>query len=352
VNNVAVACARFLYLAGTNNSSQGSVFAFGIDPRSGALTAVPESPFASFYTASDAVVDPSGRFLYLADGGVSGYAINGVSGALTPTPNSPYIAGDTPIALRVSPSGKFLYVANHYGYDISIFTIDSTTGALTLSSTVSLGSTLEPWDLEINDAGTFLYVTSEDYSQAFNGILKSYLGMYAIDSNTGDLSPIKGSPLTFSQVGIANLAIRPTSSVLYVYVGGNILAYNVNSSTGTLTPLAASPVLTNVTFEPFTFTPDGALALAATVDFNTSARTIAVYRIDPNSGAWNQVPNSPFAAGAGADSIVVEPTGRFVYLVGASGIDVYTLANSTGSLTPIAGFQFTFNGNSGAFTTN
>src|SRR5262249_3099920 len=68
-------------------------------------------------------------------GNVSAYTIDGTTGALTPVAGSPFPAGMGPISVTVDPTGQFAYVANRGSdfelSDVSAYTIDGTTGALT-----------------------------------------------------------------------------------------------------------------------------------------------------------------------------------------------------------------------------
>ena len=71
-------------------------------------------------------------FAYVANefsGNVSAYTINPTTGALTPIAN--YTAGTQPASVTVDPTGKFAYVANYGGANVSAYRINSTTGALT-----------------------------------------------------------------------------------------------------------------------------------------------------------------------------------------------------------------------------
>ena len=63
-------------------------------------------------------VDPSGRFAYVANlvgDNVSAYTINSSTGALSAVAGSPFAAGNDPWSVTVDPSGKFAYVANFDG---------------------------------------------------------------------------------------------------------------------------------------------------------------------------------------------------------------------------------------------
>jgi hypothetical protein len=77
------------------------------------LTQVPGSPYAAGTVPNTVAVDPSGKFVYVANecavdfcasgiGSVSAYAINSASGALTPVIGSPFAAGVRPKSLAIA----------------------------------------------------------------------------------------------------------------------------------------------------------------------------------------------------------------------------------------------------------
>jgi 6-phosphogluconolactonase (cycloisomerase 2 family) len=110
----------------------------------GSPSAVGVAPFAF-------AVEPTEHFMYvvnagsnaITNGNISQYSINSTTGALTLLPGSGFPVGTNPVAMLVHPSGKYLYVANSGTSNVSQFTIDPTTGVLTelTTTTVSSGST-------------------------------------------------------------------------------------------------------------------------------------------------------------------------------------------------------------------
>ncbi|HEU4645661.1 MAG TPA: beta-propeller fold lactonase family protein, partial [Burkholderiales bacterium] len=98
-----------------------------IDGATGALSEIAGSPFAG---GGQLAVDPTGKFAYVATGGnVSAYTINATTGALTGI--GAFAAGASPYRVAVDPSGQFAYAVNRGGNDISAYSIDPVTGALT-----------------------------------------------------------------------------------------------------------------------------------------------------------------------------------------------------------------------------
>ncbi|MFN8641436.1 MAG: beta-propeller fold lactonase family protein [Candidatus Binatia bacterium] len=130
-----VARADFLYV--NNNAAANSVSAFSVNAGSGALTAVPGSPFATGgaggFTADIDSIAICGDVLYASNGNGSSamaFLINETSGALTPVLGSPFATGSCPTGLACTPANDRLYVGNFCSDSLSIFDVNPTTGAL------------------------------------------------------------------------------------------------------------------------------------------------------------------------------------------------------------------------------
>jgi YVTN family beta-propeller protein len=65
---------------------------------------------------------------------VSMYTINATTGVLTSI--GTIATGQSPTLIAIHPSGKFAYVTNSASNDVSIYSIDAATGALTLIGTI------------------------------------------------------------------------------------------------------------------------------------------------------------------------------------------------------------------------
>ena len=74
-----MAKGNFIYVA---NNGDSAVSGFAVNPTTGALTAVPESPFAAVPGCATVWIHPSGKFLYGEnfDGSISAYSINPTTG--------------------------------------------------------------------------------------------------------------------------------------------------------------------------------------------------------------------------------------------------------------------------------
>lgn len=236
---VATPNGRFLYVPDVNQ-----IDALGVDTTTGVPTVIPSSPFAA---AGDEqlVVDPSGQFLYASDGespgGILAFAV-GPTGALTPVSGSPFAIPNQSVAnsepYGIVDTGQFVYAALLGSSQIAAFSIDSSTGALTPVPGSPFPSTgVLPAILTFT--GKFLYVIN-----ATDGSISGY----TINPASGALTPIPGSPF-----GSENtyFVIDASGKYLYVSQSSAILSWNINPTTGVLTPGA----------EDFSYDGEGSLWL-------------------------------------------------------------------------------------------
>jgi 6-phosphogluconolactonase (cycloisomerase 2 family) len=92
----------------------------------------------------------------------------------------------------------------------------------------------------VDSSGEFAYVVNE-CGNIFCSLIGS-VSAYTIDSSTGALSPISASPFA-TGMSPRSVAVHPSSRFAYVActVNGNVSAYTIDRSTGALTPISASP---------------------------------------------------------------------------------------------------------------
>jgi 6-phosphogluconolactonase len=174
---------KFAYVPNGDGIVPSSVAMYTINATTGALTSIGTIAIEGF--AGSVTVDPSGKFAYVATpnatfgsaGNVSIYTINATTGALAAI--GTIAAGTGPVSAVVDPSGKFAYVANSASNDVSMYTIDATTGGLTPSGTIATGPS--PTSIAIHPSGKFAYVTNSGSNS---------VSMYSIDSATGTLTLI------------------------------------------------------------------------------------------------------------------------------------------------------------------
>ena len=95
------------------------------------------SPVPADYCAGSVTVDPFGKFAYVTNywgDDVSMYTIDAPTGALTSI--GAVAAGRFPTSIAITPSGRFAYVTNSGSNSVSMYSIDAATGALTLIGTM------------------------------------------------------------------------------------------------------------------------------------------------------------------------------------------------------------------------
>jgi 6-phosphogluconolactonase len=213
--------------------SPQEIVQWDIDSSTGALTDVSHIIEPANTSLFQGIIDPSGRFLFAADGEnrIFAYVI-GSGGALSSISGSPFTIPSGGNPTYIEATGKFLY-ALLYGGGVAAFTIDNSTGAL-----VSVPGSPFPTTyfltsgLAIDPVGKFLYVTEAD----------ALTDGFTIDANSGALAAITGSPFA---TGLAASSLVTDSSGQFLYFpdesNSTVIGYKIDPSTGSLLTLAGSP---------------------------------------------------------------------------------------------------------------
>ena len=122
-------------------SDSGGVDAYTVNSSTGNLTSV--GTVAAGTTPSGVTVDPTGKFVFVTNSGsnnVSAYTLDSTTGALTAVSGSPFAAGTGPVAVSVEPAARYAYVANKTAGSLSVFTLDTTTpGKLNANGSIATG---------------------------------------------------------------------------------------------------------------------------------------------------------------------------------------------------------------------
>jgi len=166
-------------------------------------TAVLNPPSVSA-TADAVAVHPSGRFVYVANADVSGtiqtFSVATVgfqAGSLTGGSSTP--TGSMPASVAIDPTGRFLYTANSGSNDISGFSVDESTGALSPLGGGAVPTGHHPISATVDYSGRFLFVVSDTDSS---------VSTYTIDPSSGALAPV--TPATITGGTPKGLAISST----------------------------------------------------------------------------------------------------------------------------------------------
>jgi 6-phosphogluconolactonase len=268
-----------------------SVAVFDVDPISGKLTAVENSPFATSGTAAYGVVaNQDGTRIFVAN-----YSSNDVSvfdvaadGELTAVNGSPFNAPDgggvdTPQLMH----GEELLAVTDEGEQLFVYKVNESTGALTLVEGSPFDTGADEWSSRADPSGTWLFVP---------------------DSNAD-----------------------------------TILVYEFDDTTGVPSEIDDSPFATGATSgQPmgFAFSPDGSYLFSGNYNYNE----LYVYSL--TDGVPTAIDDSPFAIADvnEATSLAVTRDGKFLVVTheGEDYLSVFEI-DVDGSLTPVSGSPFSFN---------
>jgi 6-phosphogluconolactonase (cycloisomerase 2 family) len=312
----------------------GGVAAYAINASSGALTSIAGSPFAaeaSEPTAYDKWLSAnparSVAYLAVASANIESWSVNPTTGVPTATSGAPFaIALNGRIA--ASPDGNHVYAPIATGLATYSVGGDGTLGAVG-SSSDSPGAGAAA---AVTPDGRFVYLAS--------GPAQSRISTFSVSSATGALSPMAVTTLALVDTvfpGNAGMAISPNGQFLYLSsrsTAGRIEAYTIDSSTGGLSPVDGSPFTTPASPKELVLDPSGKFLFVAT------GSGVAAYAVDAASGALTAVAGSPFGSSSTAH-VVVDASGHFLYATYLSSpIAAYTIDQKTGALSAIAGGPF------------
>jgi 6-phosphogluconolactonase (cycloisomerase 2 family) len=219
---------KYLYATGalSPTDTNGVINAFKINPTTGALTALPGSPYPiipvtcpacfSFEEFYDLAIDRNGNFLIgpgYNNGVIYVYRIDRSTGSLADVAGSPfldeeprqcqYCVGAAPISVTVQANNNFVFVLNQGDADnLVAYQLDAVTGALTMDS-----KTWGPYSgwafsggIRADPSGSFVY-TLGFLGQPQNPYLMTG---YMIDLSNGSLTPVPNAPYPTWQNNYAN----------------------------------------------------------------------------------------------------------------------------------------------------
>ena len=352
-STATVRVPKFAYVA---NSGGGSVSAYSVNATTGVLSPISGSPYPAGTAPSDVIADPFGRFLFVANSGsdnVSAYTIDATTGSLTAVaglainPGSPFPAGTGPSALVTDPQGELLFVTNSGSNNLSVYSIDQTTGFLTqvtdspfsTSGTAPAGVFAYGYQGGINLSEVEAFVLNSG-SNSFSGFVANYmtLGDVVGPSSTTNL-PGTSTPVS----GLMdNTYISGVSGYYFIVNAGskNVSIVNIAGGLSDITNFAAGTNPQSAAIEPtgnFLYVAGGAAG---------SQGTVYAYSLNSLTTSDGAVPTpingSPFSTGNTAVSIAIDPSGQFAYVVNAGddAISAYTLDSSTGALAAMNGTPF------------
>ncbi len=230
--------------------SDGSLHGYKIDGTTGALSASSTTglnlpPLVS----SPIAADPSGKFLFVGTAsGVYVLMVNSTSGAVAVVNGSPFASGiGQPVQMSTDGAGKYLYAMD--GTNISEYSYDSSTGALTSVGTVSSPMMM----LASESSGKYMLGITES-----NGALSSTLDNNVYVFSIGTSGALSAQPTVVSTPETPSyIAVSPSGTLVYTFNLDDlstsathvqpIVGFTFDASTGALTnPLASTTFLSSL----------------------------------------------------------------------------------------------------------
>ena len=314
-------CSSFF--SGSSNAShvvyvvggQTAVAAYRINNKSGAASSLISAPYVAGISPSSVVVQPAGQFLYVAnaiDSTISLFSINSTSGALTEVlPRTP--SGLSPAFMSMDSGGNYLFVADQVSDDVEAFKIGAA-GALTQVSSIGLGAS--PSGLALTSSG-LLFVPVPNFSLitvlSENAGTLQLVGSYPVSNGVGNLAVDESANFLYATNPATN-----TVSVFAIQSGGVLKALpGLTTGTGT-TPVAAA-----------VGTSGGFLYVA-----NAGSASVSQFTIDSATGTLTAFTTTSVSVGTNPVFITLDPDGKFVFVGNSTSKSVTELTvNSNGSLT-------------------
>lgn len=329
--------------------ASGSVLLLHINGATGAITMGAETPLTENTSPTGLALLPSKKFLYAVNSRANTISIFNVAsdGTLTLSGTPGPAGGSSPNAAVIDPSGKYLLVTNNLTDNVSVFSIEAGSGALTPVAGSPFPANTNPTEILITPSGKFVYVTNP----AIGAITA-----FTFSNSDGTLTQLLSSP--FSSIpggggGAFGLAVDASERFLYVTnpsasnpppnasTTGNISAFNIDSSTGALTSILGSPFTVGNGIGPSAITvdPSGKFVYATTTG---SSFSIWCFAITPTTGQLVAAAKSPFSLSAGGLFALIDPRGNYFYIgtQAGNGIAGYTYNPSTGAPAVITGSPF------------
>ncbi len=288
------------------------------------------------------------RFIYGTPGFESGSVQAGAilgDGSVSPVVGSPFGEGlGQPSIIQVTADsrGRFVYVLNVEAQAVGMqignpgiagFKVNSQTGALTAVPGSPIVFPVRNDNLlALDGLGRFLFEPNGQDNAVSTGF-----DVYLIDQNTGALTK---TTTTSNAPPVGNFSVA-SSDGQFLFNAGNeqVAAFSIVAPIGQLTIVPGTPLATGGSAGPMAASSDGKFLYVA----NQTEGTVAVFAIGAG-GALSVVSGSPFPIDPGAQSIALTPDGKFLYV--AAFTPTSTGANQTvkgyavnplaGTFTPIA----------------
>ena len=310
----------FLYASASDGPNEfiAAIYGFAVYSN-GALSRVPGTSAPTSDGGGPIAITRDSKVLYTTNGNqLWGYQIQ-ADGSLVQTPGTPFSTADTPVGIVTHPTADFLYASWASGV-LTVLSIDSATGALSLASSVTLDKFFKN-AAAIAPNGRYLY-QDDIYPDLFPATLQ--VAGFGTDVATGALSLVPGSPLSsaHSVYSSGPMAIDPAGKYLYVSYelpmlngedGGALAAYSIDAASGALAGVPGAPFSVGGVPNAVAIDASGKFLIVSMYP-QAGGNCLAVFSIDPGTGALTSVPGSPFGPGHACGFVAADPSAPYVYV--------------------------------------
>lgn len=349
--NPQAATQQRVYVSASVTTTTSILPAYNKDSATGVLSLLPNAPFADRLEGGALAIDGQGRFLFVLNpesNSISMFQIDASTGALSEVPNSPFAAGPTvnpnlapslPVSLAAEKSGNYLYVGYANGDSSTTsavvpFAIDAASLRLVLTPQLALDfGSGAPIQMAADGKGLHLYV--ELGPGGNQGSSSAGTLVFAIDPANGVLTQT-GNAGDGADFGRA-IAMDPQGRFFFDGWG---------QSQGFLDSGVISPVdgTSNVSFTvdlgqnvfPSTLLVDGSGKFL----YVQTGPGLLIYAIDGTTGALTLLdgPLSQFNFAKGKTA--VDTMGPYLYSLDRSGVEAFQIDAQSGALVEISGAPF------------
>jgi YVTN family beta-propeller protein len=235
---------------------------------------------------------------------------------------------------------NLLFVSNQAANSLSEFSVNTSTGALTPMAGSPLTTGTRPTAVAVDASGRFVFVANQ---------ASSSIGVFSIGAS-GALAPVPGSP--FPAASPFGLSVNPAGTVLYAsnFPDSSISDFNTVSAfsiaaNGALTPVSGSPFADANSTTGFASVvglladPSGKFVFAAdhmaesVVSFNVNAATGS---LTPVSTLPSPAPSCSVSCHHNPLRLAVDPADKFIYWTNVQNGTVSAFNINNGNLTAIA----------------
>ena len=310
---------RFVFVP---NKAAASMSVFRIDQSTGRLKTIKGSPFFIGFNPYRSKVHPNGRFIFTtlwADGKLAVHAIDQDSGRLTPVNGSPFsLNSDAPVHIAFNSDGSRAYISNYDGNDISLLDVDADTGLVTFRE--NFRTRLGPWSLQVVE-GKELPANAE--SVMFNVSETSGIEHFVVTQ-----SGLQSRGVLPGDDGVSGVIVSPNGRFAYtIDKTKNLLTtFAINPETGEMNPVSGGMVKTGRDPSDVSIDVNGWYMYVS----NTADHSMSVYYLEPQSGIPKEVRGSPVPTGNGPVSVTIDPGARYSFVVNkqSESISVYRFLSS------------------------